>query len=212
MFGRGHSAIQSFGLNHIAASSALIASRSAGGGSLGSGSRWWIATATRNPSRFQNPHAFTAYLQMGGQSYAVDFVEHEQAHSATTRDNNMRAAIIHVIADAAVSVCVIVGLLLARAFGWLCTRVPNCAAAPCGAAGVGNGNGQLANLPNTVPAAGTEGFEYFPQLAAADLITGISISLPPSWMGTDFLPEALKTHRPTSLNPSELLAHLPGCT
>jgi cation diffusion facilitator family transporter len=31
----------------------------------------------------------------------------------------MRAAIIHVIADAAVSVLVIVGLLLARAFGWL---------------------------------------------------------------------------------------------
>jgi cation diffusion facilitator family transporter len=31
----------------------------------------------------------------------------------------MRAAIIHVAADAAVSVVVIVGLLLARAFGWL---------------------------------------------------------------------------------------------
>ena len=65
------------------------------------------------------PHAFTAYLQMGGQSYAVDFVEHEQVHSATARDNNMRAAIIHVIADAAVSVFVIVGLSLAFAFGWL---------------------------------------------------------------------------------------------
>jgi cation diffusion facilitator family transporter len=31
----------------------------------------------------------------------------------------MRAAIIHVAADAAVSILVIVGLLLARAFGWL---------------------------------------------------------------------------------------------
>jgi len=31
----------------------------------------------------------------------------------------MRAAIVHVVADAAVSVMVIVGLLLARAFGWL---------------------------------------------------------------------------------------------
>ncbi len=31
----------------------------------------------------------------------------------------MRAAVIHVIADATVSVMVIVGLLLARAFGWL---------------------------------------------------------------------------------------------
>jgi cation diffusion facilitator family transporter len=41
------------------------------------------------------------------------------AHGAHHRDNNMRAAIIHVAADAAVSVLVIVGLLLARAFGWL---------------------------------------------------------------------------------------------
>jgi cation diffusion facilitator family transporter len=31
----------------------------------------------------------------------------------------MRAAVVHVMADAAVSVLVIVGLLLARAFGWL---------------------------------------------------------------------------------------------
>jgi cation diffusion facilitator family transporter len=40
-------------------------------------------------------------------------------HSGAHRDNNMRAAIIHVAADAAVSILVIVGLLLARAFGWL---------------------------------------------------------------------------------------------
>ena len=46
--------------------------------------------------------------------------EHDAHHSgAAGRDNNMRAAIIHVAADAAVSVLVIVGLLLARAFGWL---------------------------------------------------------------------------------------------
>lgn len=35
------------------------------------------------------------------------------------RDNNMRAALVHVMADAAVSALVIVGLVLARAFGWL---------------------------------------------------------------------------------------------
>jgi cation diffusion facilitator family transporter len=40
-------------------------------------------------------------------------------HSAHHRDNNMRAAVVHVMADAAVSVLVIVGLLLARTFGWL---------------------------------------------------------------------------------------------
>jgi cation diffusion facilitator family transporter len=45
--------------------------------------------------------------------------DHHHAHESTGRDNNFRAALAHVIADAAVSVLVIVGLLLARAFGWL---------------------------------------------------------------------------------------------
>jgi cation diffusion facilitator family transporter len=65
------------------------------------------------------PHAFTATVRIGEQNYPVVFEEHEHAHGSTARDNNMRAAVIHVIADAAVSVLVIVGLLLARAFGWL---------------------------------------------------------------------------------------------
>ncbi len=42
---------------------------------------------------------------------------HHAAHIG--RDNNMRAAVVHVLADAAVSVLVILGLVLARAFGWL---------------------------------------------------------------------------------------------
>jgi cation diffusion facilitator family transporter len=45
--------------------------------------------------------------------------DHSDGHSAHHRDNNMRAAVVHVMADAAVSVLVIVGLLLARTFGWL---------------------------------------------------------------------------------------------
>jgi len=65
------------------------------------------------------PHAFTATVKIGEQNYPVAFEEHEHAHGSTARDNNMRAAVIHVIADAAVSVLVIAGLLLARAFGWL---------------------------------------------------------------------------------------------
>lgn len=44
---------------------------------------------------------------------------HEHAHGNAHRDNNMRAAVIHVLADAVVSVLVIAGLLLGRAFGWL---------------------------------------------------------------------------------------------
>ena len=65
------------------------------------------------------PHAFTAHLQIGEHDYPVVFAEHEHAHASAHRDNNMRAAIIHVMADAAVSVLVITGLVLARAFGWL---------------------------------------------------------------------------------------------
>ncbi len=65
------------------------------------------------------PHAFTAYIKVGDETYTTVFEEHGHDHGATGRDNNMRAAIIHVMADAAVSVLVIVGLLLARAYGWL---------------------------------------------------------------------------------------------
>src|SRR3984957_1808252 len=45
--------------------------------------------------------------------------DHDHADDMHHRDNNMRAAIVHVMADAAVSVLVIAGLLLARTFGWL---------------------------------------------------------------------------------------------
>jgi cation diffusion facilitator family transporter len=45
--------------------------------------------------------------------------EHVDVHGRAHRDNNMRAAVIHVLADAVVSVLVIAGLLLARSFGWL---------------------------------------------------------------------------------------------
>jgi cation diffusion facilitator family transporter len=67
------------------------------------------------------PHAFTArvLLDHGGEVHTVEFAEHEHAHGTAHRDNNMRAAIIHVLADAVVSVLVIVGLLLGRTFGWL---------------------------------------------------------------------------------------------
>jgi cation diffusion facilitator family transporter len=44
---------------------------------------------------------------------------HAHAHGKAHRDNNMRAAVIHVLADAIVSVLVIAGLLLGRTFGWL---------------------------------------------------------------------------------------------
>jgi cation diffusion facilitator family transporter len=72
------------------------------------------------------PHEFTAIVRIADEEQSVRFEEHHHHgehdghHSAAAgRDNNMRAAIIHVAADAAVSVLVIIGLLLARAFGWV---------------------------------------------------------------------------------------------
>ena len=65
------------------------------------------------------PHTFTLQLRIGQGDYSAFFEEHEHAHGAANRDNNMRVAIIHVLDAAAVSVLVIVGLLLAWWFGWL---------------------------------------------------------------------------------------------
>ncbi len=69
------------------------------------------------------PHAFTAAVKLepGAKAplFTVVFEEHEHTHGTVHRDNNMRAAFVHVMADAAVSVLVIAGLLLARIFGWL---------------------------------------------------------------------------------------------
>ncbi|HEY2661544.1 MAG TPA: cation diffusion facilitator family transporter, partial [Caulobacteraceae bacterium] len=68
------------------------------------------------------PHAFTATVSAGSAAApAVAFEEHEHPHGAHHHhhDNNMRAAIVHVMADAAVSVLVISGLLLGRFFGWV---------------------------------------------------------------------------------------------
>lgn len=90
----------------------------------GDGTRQIFAMAERggfleSVDDIPEPHAFIATLRIGGQEYQTVFEEHEHAHESAARDNNMRAAVIHVMADAAVSVLVIAGLLLARAFGWL---------------------------------------------------------------------------------------------
>ena len=70
-------------------------------------------------AKIPEPHAFTANVMIGRDTYPVAFEEHRHPLESAARDNNMRAAVVHVVADAAVSVLVIVGLLLARAFGWL---------------------------------------------------------------------------------------------
>ena len=47
--------------------------------------------------------------------------DHDHAHRSgrVHRDHNLRAAFVHVMADAAVSVLVIVGLVAGRQFGWV---------------------------------------------------------------------------------------------
>ena len=66
------------------------------------------------------PHEFKAIVRLNGWEHALAFEEHDhRAPTAAARDHNIRSAYVHVIADAAVSVLTIVGLLLARAFGWV---------------------------------------------------------------------------------------------
>jgi len=64
------------------------------------------------------PHAFKAMIALPQGEYGATFSEHLD-DGVDARDHNMRAAYIHVVADAAVSVLAIVGLTLARFFGWL---------------------------------------------------------------------------------------------
>ncbi len=73
------------------------------------------------------PHEFIARLRMldSDPDAVHEFVFSESDHghhgagTKVHRDNNFRAALVHVIADAAVSVLVILGLIAARLFGWL---------------------------------------------------------------------------------------------
>ncbi len=66
------------------------------------------------------PHAFAARVSLdhGGEIRVAEFAEHEDGAGAAHRDNNMRAAVVHVLADAAVSGLVIAGLLVGRFLGW----------------------------------------------------------------------------------------------
>jgi len=68
------------------------------------------------------PHAFKAVVKLADKAHMLSFEEHmhhHDDHGVDARDHNMRAAYIHVIADAAVSVLAIIGLFLAKTFGWL---------------------------------------------------------------------------------------------
>ena len=77
-----------------------------------------------SPDEIAEPHAFIATVHIGAPEERpiaqIKFEEHDHgAHGAHHQDHNMRAAVVHVMADAAVSMLVIVGLVLARLFHWL---------------------------------------------------------------------------------------------
>ncbi len=55
----------------------------------------------------------------GHDGHAHGAVHRDDKHGAVYRDNNMWAITLHVTTDAAVTLLVIAGLLLARRFGWL---------------------------------------------------------------------------------------------
>jgi cation diffusion facilitator family transporter len=82
---------------------------------------YWESTET-----IPEPHAFRAVVNLGESQHEVLFAEHAHAEheqegpaSAALRDNSIRSAYIHVLADAVVSVLAITGLVLARTFGWV---------------------------------------------------------------------------------------------
>ena len=66
------------------------------------------------------PHEFIARVRIGTSQDDVNFSEnnHNHANAAASRDNNFRSALVHIVADAAVSILVIIGLLLGLFFGF----------------------------------------------------------------------------------------------
>jgi cation diffusion facilitator family transporter len=74
------------------------------------------------------PHEFIACIRLAhadhDHDYKVAFSEHDhtaeaRGSAAAHRDNNMRAAFVHVMADAAVSVLAILGLSAGKFLGWV---------------------------------------------------------------------------------------------
>jgi cation diffusion facilitator family transporter len=72
------------------------------------------------------PHAFKALVTLADGRHELVFTEHAHENNeqdgpavAALRDNSIRSAYIHVLADAVVSVLAISGLVLARVFGWV---------------------------------------------------------------------------------------------
>lgn len=76
----------------------------------------------QSTTEIPEPHGFKVVASLPDGEHEVTFEEHahdDHDDGVDSRDHNMRAAYMHIIADAAVSVLAIIGLLLAKTFGWL---------------------------------------------------------------------------------------------
>ena len=81
-------------------------------------SAWLLSGGHHHGHGHDHPHSHDG-SHGHDHDHAHDHDHHAASHGSLHRDNNMRAAVIHVLADAGVSVLVIAGLLMARGFGWL---------------------------------------------------------------------------------------------
>ncbi|HEX9139080.1 MAG TPA: CDF family Co(II)/Ni(II) efflux transporter DmeF [Steroidobacteraceae bacterium] len=86
----------------------------------------WQGRLWQSADVIPEPHEFKALLSLGppgaANSFEVAFVEHDHSHAgdgnAAHRDHNLRAAFIHVLGDAFVSVLAILGLSAGLYLGW----------------------------------------------------------------------------------------------
>jgi cation diffusion facilitator family transporter len=79
----------------------------------------WLLSGGHHGHSHGHSHDHDHDHHHGEEPHRIELDDHAAGHATHQRDNNMRAAVVHVMADAAVSVLVIAGLVLARAFGWL---------------------------------------------------------------------------------------------
>lgn len=79
----------------------------------------WLLSGGEHPGHSHGHGDHEHEHSHDGEEHLHDHAPHGGHSGAAHRDNNIRSAYVHVIADAAVSVLAITGLVLARIFGWM---------------------------------------------------------------------------------------------
>jgi cation diffusion facilitator family transporter len=109
---------------HAARTLAVAIETQRADGRSGEFSLTWRGAHFESVENIPEPHEFAARLTLGigadAETHMLKFEEPaEHAAHGAHRDHNLRAAFIHVAADAAVSVLAILGLTAARFLGWV---------------------------------------------------------------------------------------------